>query len=101
MALLYGNNVGNSLRSQNGDPMDFTGFKDELARNNSRITFLQDEEIYGKIREGNTFEERYGVYYQEDAEETDSDTDISDELDDVQTPDANKTKKRVISYYQQ
>ena len=42
-------------------------------------------------------------YYQDDLlpESYDPDTDISDQYDETDTPDVNKTKKRVISYCRQ
>ncbi len=57
--------------------------------------------IYDTIIEGNTFREEYGVYYQDDLTDTDEETDIGDEFEEADTPDANKTKKRVISYIMQ
>ena len=57
--------------------------------------------IYGTIREGNTFREEYGVYYQNDLTDIDEDTDIGDEFEDTDSPDTNKIKKRVISYIKQ
>ena len=98
MALLYGNKA--DLRRQDGTSISFTDFTAELAQNNSGIT-LKLQGIYDTILEGNTFLERFGVYYQEDLQNETSDTDISDEYEDVETPDSNKTKKRVISYYMQ
>lgn len=52
-------------------------------RTNLGIT-LNDEGIYDTIK-GNTFVEKLGVYYQE-------------EIKSLGTTDANKTKKRVITY---
>ncbi len=100
MALLYGTNA--NLQTADGTPISWSNFTSELAMNNSRIT-LNSQGIYDTILEGNTFEERFGVYYQEDLlpENYDPDTDIGDEYDTEETPDANKTKKRVISYYMQ
>lgn len=96
MALLYGNKA--SLQRQDGTAMSFNEFSAELAQNNSRIT-LNSRGIYDTILEENTFLERFGVYYQEDIQGT-ADTDIDDEYY-TETPDVNKTKKRVISYYMQ
>ena len=96
MALLYGNKA--SLQRQDGTAMSFNEFSAELAQNNSRIT-LNSRGIYDTILEENTFLERFGVYYQEDIQST-ADTDIDDEYY-TETPDVNKTKKRVISYYMQ
>ena len=55
--------------------------------------------IYDRILEGNTFEEKYGVYYQDDL--STGNTNIDGDFGDSETPDINKTKKRVISYYKQ
>lgn len=52
---------------------------------------LNDTGIYGIISSGQRFRERLGVYYQEDVP-AESGGDVSD------TPDVNKTKKRVITY---
>ena len=100
MALLYGMKA--DLQSADGSTISWSDFTSELAMNNSRIT-LNSQGIYDTILKGNTFEERFGVYYQEDLlpENYDPDTDIGDEYDTEETPDANKTKKRVISYYMQ
>lgn len=57
--------------------------------------------IYDTILEGNTFREEYGVYYQGDLMQIDENTDIGNEFEEVETPDANKIKKRVISYIMQ
>lgn len=97
MALLYGSKA--SLQRQDGSTMSFSDFSAELARNNSGIT-LNLIGIYDRILKGNTFIEKFGVYYQEDVQNTNSDTDIDDEYE-TNTPDVNKTKKRVISYYMQ
>lgn len=98
MALLYGTN--GTYKKSDGSSMTFSEFKDELYKYNSKITLLNSSGIYDTILKGSIFEERYGVYYQDDTEITiDSNTDISDQSSDVQTSDANKTKKRVISYY--
>ena len=100
MALLYGMKA--DLQSADGSTISWSDFTSELAMNNSRIT-LNSQGIYDTILKGNTFEERFGVYYQEDLlpENYDPNTDISDQYDTEETPDANKTKKRVISYYMQ
>ena len=95
MALLYGNKA--NLKRQDGTTMTFSQFSAELAQNNSRIT-LKSQGIYDTILKENTFLERFGVYYQEDLSTINTDTDISDEFEESETPDANKTKKRVISY---
>ena len=44
---------------------------------------------------------RLELYSEEDLTTIDSDTDISDQYENTETPDTNKTKKRVISYYKQ
>ena len=98
MALLYGNKA--TLQRVDGTTMSFNDFVNELEVNNSGIT-LNLQGIYDTILKGNTFEERFGVYYQEDLTTIDSDTDISDQYENTETPDTNKTKKRVISYYKQ
>ena len=100
MALLYGMKA--DLQTADGTTISWSDFTSELAMNNSRIT-LNSQGIYDTILKGNTFEERFGVYYQEDLlpENYDPNTDISDQYDTEETPDANKTKKRVISYYMQ
>lgn len=102
MALLYGTNANGRLKKADGSTMDFSEFEAELETNNSGIN-LNSQGIYDTILRGNTFEEKYGVYYQDDLlpENYDPDTDISGEYDDSETPDANKTKKRVISYCRQ
>ena len=97
MALLYGNKA--DLRKADGSTMTFQEFSQELALNNSRIS-LNSIGIYDTILKEGTFLEKYGVYYQEDVKNVNSDTDIDDEYQ-TDTPDVNKTKKRVISYYLQ
>lgn len=100
IALLYGNKA-EGLKSSDGSDMTFNDFKQELQQNNSQIS-LNSEGIYDTILKDSTFIENFGVYYQEDYNENlNPDTDISDEYEETVTPDANKTKKRVISYYQQ
>ncbi len=103
MALLYGKK--GTLKNADGtSSKSFDEFKNELQVNNSGIT-LKEEGIYDTILSSSgvdyVFEEKYGVYYQDDLTTIDSDTDISDEYEDSKTPDVNKTKKRVISYYRQ
>ena len=100
MALLYGNKA--TFQRQNGTTMSFSVFAAELAENNSKIA-LNSTGIYDTILKGKTFLEKFGVYYQEDLEDTTtpSDTNLDDTYGDVETPDANKKKKRVISYYMQ
>ncbi len=100
IALLYGNKA-EGLKNSDGSDMTFNDFKQELQQNNSQIS-LNSEGIYDTILKDSTFIENFGVYYQEDYNENlNPDTDISDEYEETVTPDANKTKKRVISYYQQ
>lgn len=100
MALLYG--AKGRYEKADGTSMSFDEFKTELETNNSGIS-LNSQGIYDTILKGNTFEEKYGVYYQDDLlpESYDPDTDISDQYDETETPDVNKTKKRVISYCRQ
>ena len=95
MALLYGTDA--TLQRADGTEIDFYDFVDGL---NSGID-LNSNGIYDTILKGNTFVEKFGVYYQEELTTIDADTDISDQYEDTKTPDADKTKKRVISYYQQ
>lgn len=102
MALLYGIKANGRLNRVDGSTMDFSEFQAELETNNSGI-ILNSQGIYDTILKNSTFEEKYGVYYQDDLlpEDYDPDTDISDQFDESETPDANKTKKRIISYYKQ
>ncbi len=98
MALLYG--AKGTYKKADGSSMTFDEFQDELLLNNSRIT-LNYQGIYDIILEGNTFEEKYGVYYQDDITIDDSDGMDPDDFGESETPDVNKTKKRVISYCKQ
>lgn len=100
MALLYG--AKGTFKKADGTSMSFDEFKAELETNNSGIS-LNSQGIYDTILKNSTFEEKYGVYYQDDLlpEDYDPDTDISDQFDEQETPDTNKTKKRIISYYKQ
>ena len=100
MALLYG--AKGTFKKADGTSMSFDEFKAELETNNSGIS-LNSQGIYDTILKNSTFEEKYGVYYQDDLlpEDYDPDTDISDQFDETETPDTNKTKKRIISYYKQ
>ncbi len=102
MALLYGIKANGRLSRADGSTMDFSEFQAELETNNSGIS-LNSQGIYDTILKNSTFEEKYGVYYQDDLlpEDYDPDTDISDQFDEPETPDSNKTKKRIISYYKQ
>ena len=98
MALLYG--AKGTFKKEDGSSMTFDEFQDELLLNNSRVT-LNSQGIYDTILEGNTFEEKYGVYYQDDITIDDSDGMDPDDFGESETPDVNKTKKRVISYCKQ
>lgn len=98
IALLYGNKA-EGLKNSNGEEITFDQFKQELKQNNSQIN-LNSEGIYDTILKDSTFLENFGVYYQEDyVENLNPDTDISDDYEETTTPNTNKTKKRVISYY--
>ena len=101
MALLYGNK--GTYKKMDGSTMTYQDLINQLYENNSRLTFLYSEGIYDTILGGSTFEEKLGVYYQNDLlpEDYDPDTDISGEFGESSTPDTNKPKKRVISYYKQ
>ena len=101
MALLYG--ASGTYKREDGSAMTFNDFCAELLANNSKIKDLNSQGMYGTILKNSTFEEKYGVYYQNDLlpEDYDPDTDISDQFDEPETPDTNKTKKRIISYYKQ
>lgn len=79
LAILYGKS-GLSKKGLEKDDIDFY--------QKTGIT-LQENGIYGTIKKMK-FEESLGVYYQEELQE-----------DQTNTPDANKTKKRVITYTQQ
>ena len=101
MALLYGNK--GTYKKMDGNSMTYSEFINELSLNNSRLTFLYSEGIYDTILGGNTFEEKYGVYYQDDITITNDPSGSldPDDFDESSTPDTNKTKKRVISYCKQ
>lgn len=102
MALLYGNK--GTYKRMDGSTMTYQELINQLYENNSGLTFLYSEGIYDTILGGNTFEEKLGVYYQNDLlpEDYDPDPDISgDEFGESSTPDTNKIPKRVISYYKQ
>lgn len=98
MALLYG--AKGKFTKADGSEIGFSEFNADLNTNNSGI-ILQNVGIYDRmdVLKGNTFEEKYGVYYQDDVETGDTNTD--EDYDEANTPDINKTKKRVISYYKQ
>lgn len=101
MALLYGANAKDgSYKKMDGSTMSYNEFINQLSLNNSRVT-LNSQGIYDTILKGNTFEEKYGVYYQDDVTTNDSSGLDPDEFGDSETPDVNKTKKRVISYCKQ
>ncbi len=103
MALLYGKNA--TLTDENGGTINYEEYKDRLEKNQSSyklLDSLQNGGLYAKIK-GKTFRETIGVYYLQDLEDTSSD-DTNIDVDDTtqsNVPDANKTKLRVISYYQQ
>lgn len=101
MALLYGNK--GTYKRMDGSTMTYQELINQLYENNSGLTFLYSEGIYDTILGGSTFEEKLGVYDQNDLlpEDYDPDTDISGEFGESSTPDTNKTQKRVISYYKQ
>lgn len=92
--------IGNARQQDNFIMALLYGAKGTFENSGIR---LNSQGIYDTILKGNTFEEKYGVYYQDDLlpENYDPNTDISDQYDDSETPDANKTKKRVISYVQE
>ena len=87
------------------NPAKVKKYKDRLEKNQSSyklLDSLQNGGLYAKIK-GKTFRETIGVYYLQDLEDTSSD-DTNIDVDDTtqsNVPDANKTKLRVISYYQQ
>ena len=103
MALLYGKNA--TLTDENGGTINYEEYKDRLEKNQSSyklLDSLQNGGLYAKIK-GKTFRETIGVYYLQDLEDTSSNNTNIDIDDTTQSnvPDANKTKLRVISYYQQ
>lgn len=96
MALLYGNKA--KLTADDGTEINFNEFVEDLKMNNSGIS-LNTNGIYDTIKE-NKFVEKFGVYYQKDLKNEDDNTSGGD-TESIKTPDVNKTKKRVISYYKQ
>lgn len=96
MALLYGNKA--KLTADDGTEINFNEFVEDLKRNNSGIS-LNTNGIYDTIKE-NKFVEKFGVYYQKDLKNED-DNNSGEDTENIKTPDVNKTKKRVISYYKQ
>ena len=73
---------------------EYQGWSDIEKKFKDRGITLQDDGLYDKIK-GKNFKEELGVYYQEEIEATsNSDTSNSE-------PDANKTKKRVVTYTMQ
>lgn len=96
MALLYGNKA--KLKADDGTEISFYEFVEELKRNNSGIS-LNTVGIYDTIKE-NKFVEKFGVYYQDDLKKEGDDTSVED-TEAIKTPDVDKIKKRVISYYKQ
>ena len=104
MALLYGSKA--KIKDSSGEPiMLYNNYIDSLKTNGSRIKFLSNEGIYDKIlgdNTDNTFIEKFGVYYQDDIQNTNTDSNNNSDIDNNNndtTPDANKQQKRVISYY--
>lgn len=98
MALLYG--AKGTFERADGTSMSFDEFKAELETNNSGIS-LNSQGIYDTILKGNIFEEKYGVYYQDDITIDDPDGMDPGDFGESETPDVNKIKKRVISYCRQ
>jgi len=82
--LLYGERTENSEEDKK--------FNENIK--NLGIT-LQNGGLYGKIKE-KSFEEKLGVYYQDDIENAKAGGTNNDS-----TPEANKIKKRVITYIEQ
>ncbi len=104
MALLYGKSAGDKgiLIDSTGATITFDKFVEGLEENNKGID-LKEEGIYATIIEGNTFEEKYGVYYQteESTGTTSSDLDEDDYSASSTGTTENSTKKRVITYIMQ
>lgn len=100
MALLYGSKA--TMKDSSGQPtMSYNNYIDSLEKNGSRIKFLSNEGIYDTIIGNNKFEEKFGVYYQDDIKNDSDNSSNNDSNNDTPTtPDANKQQKRVISYYQ-
>ena len=77
--------------------MTFSNYQQELRSNGSNIV-LNDKGIYDIIK-GRTFEEKIGVYYYEDLEDTSGGADV-----DVDVPEessvlgVDKTKRKIITY---
>lgn len=105
MVLLYGNKA--KLKDPNGNVVEDyydTFINEELNKNTRPALFkfdLNPSGIYDII-EGENFEEKFGVYYQEDVVNSSTDTgNDGTEIDgeyDSSTPEANKNKARVITY---
>ena len=93
MALLY---VTNTQSEQ--------GLKDFVNNLKDRgITLFRDlnpNSLYDTIKE-EKFQEEYGIYYQEDVVSGEADYSTDEEDSTSSVPDANKTKKRVITYIMQ
>lgn len=101
MALLYGNKA--QMKDSKNKTLSYSDYKKNLDNNGSRIEFLSNIGICDTIlKEGNTFIEKFGVYYQDDIQNTNTDSNNNSDIDNNNndtTPDANKQQKRVISYY--
>ncbi len=103
MALLYANKA--QIKDSNNNYISYGVYKENLDKNGSRIEFLPNGGIYDTILGGNTdntFIEKFGVYYQDDIQNTNTDSNNNSDIDNNNndtTPDANKQQKRVISYY--
>lgn len=106
MALLYGKKVDqntediNRLKDANGNSYSYNEFVNSLKQNyNGYFEFLRDDGIYDTIVEG-TFVEQYGVFYLEDLENNSNSggQNLDDDFEDAETPEADKIKKRVITY---
>ena len=96
-ALLYGNQTGAYLLRDDGTKMTFSNYQQELRSNGSNIV-LNDKGIYDIIK-GRTFEEKIGVYYYEDLEDTSGGTDVDvDVPEEGSVLDVNKTKRKIITY---
>ena len=97
MALLYGNKA--QMKDSKNKTLSYSDYKKNLDNNGSRIEFLSNIGICDTI-----FIEKFGVYYQDDIQNTNTDSNNNSDIDNNNndtTPDANKQQKRVISYYLQ
>lgn len=85
-AILYGKNYNNYQETDNTEtPITKTWEDIKKEFKILGIDFINDDGIYSSI-ENNIYKESLGVYYQEEV------------YGDSNMPDANKTKKRVITY---